>query len=119
MNVVLWILQGLLAFVFIVSGTQKALRSKRALIDSGQTGVVFFPTWAIRVIATCELVGAVALIVPGIVDRAEPLTPLAAIGFCLLMVGAAITHARLHEPRNIAINAALFTMSAIVAIGRL
>jgi hypothetical protein len=118
MNAALWILQSLLALVFAVSGTFKATLSKQRLIDSGQTGVVFFPTWAIRLIASAELLAVLGLVGPGIIGRWEPLTPVAATGVAVLMVGAATTHIRLNEPRNVAINAVIFVLAVVVAVGR-
>jgi hypothetical protein len=44
--------------------------------------------------------------------------PIAATGLALLMVGAAITHARRREPQGIAVNAVLFVLAAVVAWGR-
>jgi len=46
------------------------------------------------------------------------LTPLAAVGLCLVMVGAAGSHARLREPRNVAVNAVLFALAVTVAVAR-
>ena len=100
MTAALWIVQGLLALVFAVSGFCKGTYSKERLVEIGQTGVVFFPVWAIRLIASAEVAAAVALLVPAIVDRGEALTVAASVGLCLLMIGAALTHARLREPRT-------------------
>jgi hypothetical protein len=118
MNVALWIGQVVLAVVFAVSGSCKATWAKQKLIDKGQTGVVFFPLWAIRAIAAAELLAVVALILPRAVGAFELLTPLAATGICGLMIGAAVTHSRLREPQNVAINTVIFAVAALVAIGR-
>lgn len=116
MNSAVWIATGLLAIVFTISGACKATLSKQKLIAGGQTGVVFVPSWAIRLIAACELAAVVALIVPRLADRGQGLTVAAALGLCALMVGAAVTHTMLREPRNIAINAVLFAVAGFVAI---
>jgi hypothetical protein len=118
MNIALWIGQILLALVFTGSGSQKISRPKQKLIDSGQTGVVFFPLWGIRVIAALELLGVIGIVLPWATDIAPVLTPLAATGFAALMVGAAISHSKLREPRNVAINAVIFIVSVLVALGR-
>lgn len=119
MNVVLWICQGVLAVVFAVSGTAKATMPKKRLLDSGQTGVVFLPQPAIRLVAVSELLAVVGLVLPGLTGVAPVLTPLAALGLAVVMVGAAVSHTRLREPRNVATNAVLFTLCLVVAIGRL
>jgi hypothetical protein len=118
MDTALWIGQGLLAAIFLGSGLAKSTMSKERLIDTGQTGVVFFPLPAIRVIAALELLGVLGLILPWLTGIARVLTPLAAVGFACLMVGAAVTHTKLREPRNVAINAAIFAVCVFVALGR-
>jgi hypothetical protein len=74
---------------------------------------------AIRTIAACELAGVAGLILPGLLGRALVLTPLAAIGLALVMIGAAVAHTRLSEPRNVAVNAVLLAICVFVAVGRL
>ena len=118
MNIALWIGQILLAVVFAGSGALKISQPKQWLIDTGQTGVVFFPLWGIRVIAALELLGVIGLVVPWATGIAPFLTPLAAAGFAALMIGAGISHAKLREPRNVATNAVLFAISVLVAWGR-
>ena len=118
MNIALWIGQILLAIVFAGSGSLKISWPKQKLVESGQTGVVFFPLWAIRVIAALELLGVVGILAPWATGIARFLTPLAATGFAALMVGAGISHSKLREPRNVAINTFLFTVSVFVAWGR-
>jgi hypothetical protein len=114
----LWIGQGILAIIFVGSGIAKSIMSKKRLIDSGQTGVVFFPTPAIRAIAALELLGAVGVILPWLTDIARVLTPLAAVGLACVMVGAAISHAKLREPRNVTANAVILAVCLFVAMGR-
>jgi len=118
MNIALWICQGLLAVVFAVSGSFKISKSKQWLVENGQTGVVFFPQPAIRVIAALELLGVLGIILPWATGIAPILTPLAAVGFALLMVGAAICHTKLREPRNVAINTIIFALALFVVYGR-
>jgi hypothetical protein len=89
------------------------------MLASGQTGVRDYPLGFIRFIATCELLGAIGLIVPGAVHILPVLTPIAAIALAIIMVGAARAHARLHEPKNVAANLVLLALCAFVAVGRL
>lgn len=119
MNVALWVCQALLCAVFLFSSTQKAFRSKPALIASGQTGVKAYSVPFIRFIATAELLGSLGLILPQALGVMPVLTPLAAAGLALIMVGAAFSHWRLHEPRNIAINGVLLAMCLFVLAGRM
>ena len=118
MNTLLWIFQIVLALVFAGSGTAKSAMSKPRLLETGQTGVRDYPLPFIRFIAACELLGAAGLVVPWAVHLVPRLTPIAAIGLGIIMLGAARAHARLHEPRNVAANLVLLAMTAVVAIGR-
>jgi hypothetical protein len=119
MNTLLWICQVLLAIVYAGSGALKGTQSKARLLASGQTGVREYPIGFIRFIAACEVVGAVGLIVPRASGIAPALTPIAAIGLAVIMLGAARAHARLHEPRNVAANFLLIALCVFVAAGRL
>ncbi len=118
MNVLLWTLQASLAAVFTASGLAKISQPKDRLIASGQTGVAPFPLPVIRVTALCELLGAVGILLPRLVGVAAFLTPLAAAGFAIVMVGAIGSHAYLREPRNVALTAAIFVAAVTVGVGR-
>jgi uncharacterized membrane protein YphA (DoxX/SURF4 family) len=118
MNALLWTLQASLAAVFTASGVAKISQSKERLIASGQTGVAPFPLPVIRVTAFCELLGAIGILVPRLVGVAAFLTPLAAGGFAIVMLGAIGSHAYLREPRNVALTIAIFVAAVTVAVGR-
>ncbi len=118
MNVLLWTLQVALAAIFTASGLAKISQPKERLIASGQTGVAPFPLPVVRVTAFCELLGAIGIVVPPLVGVAPMLTPLAAGGFAIVMVGAIGSHAYLREPRNVALTVAIFIAAVTVAVGR-
>ena len=118
MNVALWLGQALLAVVFGYSGALKVSQSAEKLVEMGQTGAVVFPLPVLRFVAWCELLGAVGVIVPWLTNIAPVLTPLAAAGFMVIMVGAIVAHARLHEPRNGAATSFILLVAAAVAVGR-
>jgi hypothetical protein len=118
MDLLLWIFQGVLAVVFLGSGVAKGSMSRERLVATGQTGVALFPMPVVRFTAGCELLAAAGLVLPWATGIARALTPLAAVGLCVIMVGAASSHARLREPRNVAANALLFGMALAVAVGR-
>jgi hypothetical protein len=118
MNALLWTLQGVLAAIFTASGLAKISQPKDRLIASGQTGVAPFPLPVIRITALCELLGAVGILAPRLVGVAEFLTPAAAGGFAVVMVGAIASHVHLREPRNVALTVAIFIAAVTVAVGR-
>lgn len=56
---------------------------------------------------------------PTLAGVGQILTPLAAAGLCVVMIGAAWAHTRLHEPACVAVNAVLFSLALFVLVGRL
>ncbi len=117
MNIFLWILQILMAAAFAVSGTVKLTQPKEKL--RGQMHWVdSVTTPQLRGIGGVEVLGAIGLILPWALDIARVLTPIAAVGLAIVMVCAAVVHARLKEYQQIGINAVLFVLVLIVAIGR-
>ena len=83
MNGTLWILQGLLALVFLFAGGVKLIMPIEAL-----TQQLPLPGLFLRFIAVCEVLGALGLILPGLLRIRPGLTPLAAAGLVIIMVGA-------------------------------
>jgi uncharacterized membrane protein YphA (DoxX/SURF4 family) len=118
MNIALWILQGVLAAVFAISGVAKSTMSRERMLATGQSGIAPFPLPVIRAVAICELFAVAGLLLPWATGIAPVLTPLAAVGLCLVMVGAAVSHARLREPLTVAANTLLFALALTVALGR-
>lgn len=118
MNVALWIVAGLLAAVFLLSGVMKLAQPKEKLLASGMGSLESFSPNAIKGIGALEVLGAVGLILPALLDIAPILVPLAAVGLVLLMVGAIITHVRRHESQAIVVTTLLLLLAAFVAWGR-
>ncbi|MEZ0050441.1 putative membrane protein YphA (DoxX/SURF4 family) [Mycobacterium sp. MAA66] len=118
MNLTLWILAGVLAFVFAGSGVMKLVVPKDKLITAGQGWAEKVDPNAIRLIGVAELAGAIGLIVPPLVHIAPVLVPLAAVGLALVMVGAIVTHGRRKEYPNVVVNLVLLAMALVVAWGR-
>jgi uncharacterized membrane protein YphA (DoxX/SURF4 family) len=85
MNVTLWIVQVLLAALFLFAGGMKLLTP----ID--QTGAPMqFPNAFLVFIGVVEVLGALGLILPSLLRIAPGLTPLAAVGLVILMAGAVV-----------------------------
>ena len=118
MNVVLWIVAGLLALAFLAAGGMKLTQSKEKLAASGMGWTEDFSAGMIKAIGGLEVLAAIGLILPPLLKIAPVLAPLAALGLILLMIGAAITHARRKETPMIAINAVLLVLAVVVAWGR-
>jgi uncharacterized membrane protein YphA (DoxX/SURF4 family) len=129
MNSALWTAQILLAVLFLGSGSAKVAWSKERMIASGQTGVAPFPLPVLRLTAGCELLAAAGLILPWATGVVRPLTPAAAVGLMMVMLGAVISHSTLlradraagrgsAEARNIALNSVVIALCVFVAAER-
>ena len=117
MNGMLWTLQGLLALVFLVTGALKIVLPKERLVARmGWVENVSQPV--VRLIGVVEILGAMGLILPSLTGIMPWLTPLAAAGLALTMVGASSTHYRRNELSRIGLTAVLLVMTLFVAVGR-
>lgn len=117
MNIVIWILQSILALAFLAAGTMKLTQPKDKL-ESTMGWVADFSAPTVRLIGAVEILAALGLVLPAATGIAPVLTPLAATGLVIVMVGAAITHARRKEPQMIAVNLVLLLLAAVVAWAR-
>src|ERR1700759_3069742 len=98
MNVALWGAQGLLAAFFLMAGLTKLTRPKEKLLQRPEMGWVdSFSAGGVKLIATAEVLGAIGLILPWALGIAKILTPLAAVGLAIIMIGAIVVHVRRHE----------------------
>jgi hypothetical protein len=86
MNYALWIVQGLLALIFLFAGGVKLVMPLAALTE--QTPL---PGLLVRFIGVAELLGAIGLILPGLLRIRPGLTPLAAMGLVSIMNSAALS----------------------------
>lgn len=120
MNTALWIITGVLAAVFLVSGIGKLIvpKEKMAGMGAATRWVEDFSPSALRAIGAVEILGAIGLILPATLDIAPVLVPLAAVGAVLLFVGAVIMRLRRGERATIVGDLVYLTMAAFVAWGR-
>ena len=88
-NTLLWIVQGLLAALFLFTGGVKLVLPVEAM----QQGPVALPGPFLRFIGVCEICGALGLILPWALRIRPVLTPLAASGLVIIMIGATVVTA--------------------------
>lgn len=86
MHVALWIVQILLAALFLFAGVSKLVMSDA---DLTQGPIAMSPLF-LRFIGVCELLGGLGLVLPGWLGIATGLTPLAAAGLVIIMMGATV-----------------------------
>jgi uncharacterized membrane protein YphA (DoxX/SURF4 family) len=119
MNVFLWVVAGILAAFFLAAGATKLTQGREKLLaNPNMKWVEDFSAGTVKLIGTAEVLGAIGLILPAALDIAPILTPLAATGLAVIMIGAIITHARRKEPQPILINTVVLILAALVAIFR-
>ncbi|MFC9766550.1 DoxX family protein [Rhodococcus jostii] len=119
MNIALWIIASLLALTFLAAGAMKLAQPKDKLAaNPNMAWAEGFSPATIKLIGVVEVLAAVGLILPAALGIVPVLVPLAAVGLVLLMIGAAITHARRKENQVIVMNVILLALAAVVAWGR-
>ena len=118
MNTALWIIQGILATMYVFAGITKSTQSKEKLEKQ-------FP-WAkdlslntVRFIGISELLGGIGLILPWLTGIAPVLTPISAVGLGIVMILAFSTvHLKRKEYKETGLNIILLILAAFVAYGR-
>jgi hypothetical protein len=117
MNAALWVAQGLLAAVFAMSGAVKLARPREQLQEQ-YAWVEDFSDSTVNLIGTAELLGALGLVLPPLLDIAPWLAAVAATGLATVMVLAALTHVRRKEPAGIVVTLVLAAIAVFIAWGR-
>ncbi len=112
---IIWIISSLLTFTFLMTGFIKLVKSKNDLKHMGMNYVDDLSQGQLRVIGVLEILGAIGLILPRLLNILPVLSFFAGIGLALVMIGAAITHARRGEYPMIMMNFVLFSLAVFVA----
>ena len=113
MNLALWIVQTLLACLFLWAGGVKLVTPIEEM-----TKQVAMPGLFIRFIAVCEVLGALGLILPGLLRIRPGLTPLAAAGLVIIMTGATIVTLVIGGGAMVLMPLVAGLLAAFVAYGR-
>ena len=92
LNALLWILQVLLAMLFIFAGAMKFVIPVEEM-----TKQIALPGWFLHFIGACEILGAIGLVLPGILRIRTGLTPLAAAALVVIMVGATTVNLKIGQ----------------------
>jgi uncharacterized membrane protein YphA (DoxX/SURF4 family) len=97
LNFLLWIIQILLALLFIFSGTMKFIMPVAEM-----TREIPFPGWFLHFIGASEIAGGLGLVLPELLKIRRELTPLAAAGLFIIMIGATVINLKV-GPRGAAL----------------
>lgn len=117
MNTIIWVAQIVLGLAFIGAGFVKSTQS-RAKLQPNMPYVEDFSDGQIKGIGILELLGGLGLILPSVTGILPWLTPLAAAGLVIIMVGAVYTHWRRNEMPTAAPSIVLLALSLFVLYGR-
>ena len=109
----LWIIQGLLALLFVFAGGFKLFMPIEELMK--ETGM---PGPFMRFISVVELLGGIGLILPGLLRIRPSLTPLAAAGLVIVMIGATVLTLEKGDVAPALAPLAVGLLLAFVAYGR-
>ena len=112
-NVALWILQVVLAALFLFAGGMKF-----ALPVESMTKGSALPGWFFRFIGVAEVLGALGLVLPWALDIRRELTPIAAGGLVAIMIGATTLMLRLGGFGSAAMPFTVGCLLIVVAYGR-
>ena len=85
MTYALWIVQALLALLFLFAGVAKLVMPVEEM-----TKDIHLPGLFLRFIGVVEILGALGLILPALLRIRPGLTPLAAAGLVIIMIGATV-----------------------------
>lgn len=111
MKVLVWIVSSLAALAFLAIGSTKLLTPTDVMAD-GSMGI---PVILLRIAGAAEVIGAFGLILPAATRIMPILTPVAAIGLCVVMVGAITANIIVGAYAGIAVPVVLLVFAALVA----
>jgi hypothetical protein len=112
-RVLLWTVQAVLALLFVFAGGMKLAMPLAELAKQSP-----LPGGFLRFIGVCELLGGLGLVLPGILGIRRGLTPLAAVGLAIIMIGAVGVTLGAGQGAATVVPLVVGGLAAVVAIGR-
>ena len=112
-SITLWTIQGLLAALFVFAGSMKFLMPMEEM-----TKDVAWPAWFIYFIGAAEVLGGLGLVLPDLSRIRPGLTPLAAAGLVVIMIGAVVTTLAIGGGAGALFPAVVGVLAGVVAYGR-
>ena len=114
MNIALWIVQALLAALFLFAGAMKFIMP----IEEMTKQMPGMPGWFLHFIGVAEILGGLGLILPGLVRARPGLTPVAAAGLVVIMIGATVISLKIGPAAQALLPLVVGLLAAFVAYGR-
>ncbi len=116
MNSLIWTIQILMAVLFILHGL--AMFNPPKAVKESVVNKMGYSLPFLKIIGTLEVLGGLGLILPAWTQVMPFLTPLAALGLTIIMIGAAVSHARQGEGQQTVATSIVTLLVVFVAIGR-
>jgi hypothetical protein len=118
MQIAVWIVSAVLAVGFIGGGLARAVLPVERLTTMGLGWVSALPRGLVRVISALEILGGIGLVLPVLTGVLPILTPLAACGLAIIMLGGLVFHLRRREWKNLPVTVVLGGLAVFVAVAR-
>jgi hypothetical protein len=115
MNIALWIIQALLAALFLFAGGMKLVMPVDDIIKQMP---LLLPGWFVRFTGVVEVLGGIGLILPWLLSIKPGLTPLAAAGLVIVMTGATVYTLAAGEIASAPMPLVVGILAGFVAYGR-
>ena len=115
MNIALWILQALLGALFIFAGGIKLITPMEEMMKQMPMAL---PGWFVLFTGVVELLGAIGVILPWLLRIRPGLTPLAAAGLVIVMIGATAYTLAAGQVGSALMPLVVGILAAFVAYGR-
>ena len=112
----LWIIRGILVFIFLLSGASKLFQPKEKVIATAGKWAEDYTQEQIKALGLGEIVLALLLIIPKLFGHGYYLSPLAALGIAIVMIGAAYTHYKRKEYPLLIVNIMLMLLALFIAM---
>jgi hypothetical protein len=109
----LWTIQALLALLFLFAGVIKLIGPAQANAQKMNVSIHFF-----QFIGVVETLGGLGMVLPGLLRTATGLTPLAAAGLVIIMIGAVVISLQSGPPVTAILPLVTGLLAAFVAYGR-
>jgi uncharacterized membrane protein YphA (DoxX/SURF4 family) len=116
MDALIWIIQSLMAVLFVFHGI--AMFNPPPPVQESVIQKMGYSLPLLKVIGTLEVLGGLGLILPSWTRIMPVLSPLAALGLVIIMIGAVVSHARQGEGKQTMATSVVTLLLVFVAVGR-
>lgn len=118
MNIALWVVQVILGIKLITVSYTHGLRQSQPTMQEAIQKMGRLSRPLLYLVAACTFLGAVGLILPGVLRSSMWITPLVAAILSIMLLVSLFFHIRVREKPKVFVSLILFAFAAFVAYGR-